>query len=76
MVLGIIAVVLWCFWYLAIPAAIVSLILGGVSLSRKSAGRSMAIAGVVLSIIAIGLAIIAIATAGAILSSFDWSSLQ
>ena len=45
MVLGIVAWVLCCFWYLLSP---VGLILGIVSLQQKQGGRGMAIAGVVL----------------------------
>lgn len=57
MVLGIVSVVCCGF-----PVAIVGLILGGISLSKKYDGRGMAIAGVVLSIISLVWSIIAIST--------------
>lgn len=56
MVLGIVAVVLFCLWYISIPAAIVGLILG--VLSNKAGKDGMATAGIVLSIIALAIAII------------------
>jgi hypothetical protein len=49
MVLGIVSVVLSCLWFLAIPAAIVGLILGIINLKNKKGGKGMAIAGLILS---------------------------
>lgn len=45
MVLGIIALVLFCIWYLSIPCAILAIIFG--VLGIKSTGKGMAIAGLV-----------------------------
>ena len=56
MVLGIISLVLFCFWFISIPCALISLILGIVGLSKaKSAGMNngMAVAGIVCSAIAL-----------------------
>lgn len=74
MVLGIVAVVFGCcFYYVSIPCGVIGLILGAMSLSKKKAGKGMAITGLVLSIVAIALSIVVIVTAGAILSSMPWS---
>lgn len=69
MVLGIIALVLSCLWYISIPCGLVGLILGGVALAKHTRGKGMAIAGLVCSIIAIGLVIIILAGLGAALTS-------
>ena len=53
MILGIVAVVLCCIWYLSIPCAILAIIFG--IIGKKRDGRGMAIAGLVLGIIAIAL---------------------
>lgn len=61
MVLGIIALVLFCVWYISVPCAIVGAALGGVSLSKAKAfgiKNGMATAGIVCSCIALGLAIL------------------
>ena len=61
MVLGIISLALFCFWYLALPCAIVSLILGSIGTSKaKQVGmkNGMATAGIVLSCVALGLALL------------------
>ena len=61
MVLGIISLVLFCVWYLAIPCAIVGAALGGVAQSKaKAAGvkNGMAVAGITCSCIALGVAIL------------------
>lgn len=61
MVLGIVALALFCVWYIALPCAIVGVILGGLALSKaKAAGakNGMAVAGVVCSCVALGIAII------------------
>lgn len=71
MVLGIISLVLFCIWYIALPCAIISLILGAVGSSNaKKAGmkNGMATAGIVMSCIALGLALLAVAGAMAFLS--------
>ena len=53
MVLGIVALVLFCVWYLSIPCGILAIIFG--ILSLKSTGKGMAIAGLITG--GIGLAI-------------------
>ena len=58
LVLGIIALVLWCIWYISIPCAILAIIFGAVG--RKKAGKSMAIAGLVMGIITVCLLVIII----------------
>ncbi len=69
MVLGIIAVVFFCMWYIAIPAAIVGLVLG--ILSNKAAKSGMATAGIVLSIIALAVAIIWLLGLGALIAGLS-----
>ena len=56
LVLGIIALVICCIWYVSIPCGIIALILGIIGL--KSSKRGMSIAGIVLGIIGIIIAII------------------
>lgn len=61
MVLGILSLVFFCLWYIAIPCALVGVILGGVSASKaKQAGmkNGSATAGIVCSCIALGLAVL------------------
>ena len=53
MVLGIIALVLFCIPFICFPCGIISVILGGVSLATKKGGKGMAIAGLVCSLVAI-----------------------
>lgn len=82
MVLGIVALVLFCMWYVAIPAAIVGAILSGVALKKaQDAGmkNGMATAGLVCSCIALGIAIVfvlgAVACANEIVNSLDYGYL-
>lgn len=49
MVLGIIAVVLWCVWFVSIPCTILAIVFGIIGL--KKPGKGMAIAGLVLGVI-------------------------
>lgn len=61
MILGIISLVLFCFWYISIPCAIVGVILGFVGKSKaKAAGApsGTATAGIACSFVAIGLWVI------------------
>lgn len=61
MVLGIVSLALFCLWYLALPCAIVGVILGGIAMNKaKMAGvkSNMAIAGVACSCVALGVAIV------------------
>lgn len=61
MVLGIIALVLFCVLYIAIPCAIIGAILGGVAMNKaKQAGvkNGMGVAGLTCSLIALGVLVI------------------
>jgi hypothetical protein len=61
MVCGIVGLCLsCCFWYVALPASIVGLILGIISLKNNEGGRGMAIAGVVTSSITVILALLVV----------------
>lgn len=58
MVLGIISLVLFCIWYIAIPCGIVAACLGGASVNKaKAVGQKngLATAGIVCSCIALGI---------------------
>ena len=69
MVLGIVSLVFFCFVYICIPCGIISIILGGVALAKKKAGKGMAIAGLACSIIGIAIYIILSLIGASILSS-------
>lgn len=69
MVLGIIALVFFCFVYVSIPCGIIALILGGVSIATKKPGKGMAIAGLVCGILAIVIYVICLLVGASILSS-------
>ncbi len=61
MVLGILSLVLFCYWVIAIPLAIIGISLSGVGMSKaKAVGmkNSMATAGIVCSSVALGVALI------------------
>lgn len=78
MVLGIVAIVLSCIWYISIPCAIIGLILG-IMYNKKNAKSGMATAGIVCSIIALILVVVVLlmAVAGlAFLGSSGLSNLQ
>lgn len=50
MICGIVSIVFnCCIWYISLPTAIVSFILGILSIKNKYSGKGMAIAGIVLS---------------------------
>lgn len=49
LVLGIVSIVLFCIPYVTIPAAIVGLILGIISLKNNKGSKGMAIAGIILA---------------------------
>ena len=51
MILGIVALVLWCVWFVSIPCAIIALVFGILSVKKK--GKGMAIAGIATSSAAI-----------------------
>lgn len=58
MVLGIIALVFFCIWYISIPCAILAIIFG--ILGLKTATRGMAIAGLVTGSIGLAISVIVI----------------
>lgn len=76
MVLGIIALVLFCVWYLSIPCAILAVIFG--ILGIKSKGKGMAIAGLVTGSIGLVVSVLIIiflvifGVAVGISDSLDW----
>jgi len=75
MVLGIVALVFCCIWYLGIPCAIVGAVLGGIAYSKaKAVGMKsgMAVAGLVCSCIALGLNILVIILAAIGLASLGF----
>jgi len=62
MVLGIISLVTFCLWFVAIPMAILAIVLGGIHLQKVNklpvqTGKGMAIAGLVCGLIAIAIAV-------------------
>jgi hypothetical protein len=64
LVLGLIAIVLFCFWWVSIPCAVLAIIFGALGkgkANRGASGGGMAIAGIVLGIIALALAIFVVA---------------
>ena len=70
MVLGIVALVLFCLWFISIPCSILAIIVGVIGM--KKGGKGMAIAGLVLGIVALvpaGLTIAGLATLSTSLSS-------
>ncbi len=69
MILGIIALCLGvCWYYISIPAAVLSIIFAAVTLGGHRGGKGMAIAGLVCSIVSLVPAIIIISTGAALLS--------
>ena len=61
MVLGIVSLVLFCVWYLAIPCGIVGAVLGAIARSKAveaGAKNGMANAGIACSCVALGLALL------------------
>jgi len=72
MVLGIVSLCFACVPYISLPCSIVGLILGLVSIKKKSGGKEMAVAGVVTSIITIALLLlILLGTLGMVGSLFS-----
>ena len=67
LVLGIISLVLWCYWPLSITCAILAIIFGIVG--KKREGRGMAIAGIVLGIIALCIWVIILICGAAFVAS-------
>jgi hypothetical protein len=65
MVLGIVALALFCLWYVSIPCGIVAIVLGVVARRRVAegtgGGRGMATAGLICGVISIVLALLILA---------------
>ena len=63
LVLGLIGIVLFCFWFLSIPCAILAIIFGALGkgkANRGASGGGMAVAGIVLGIISVALVILVV----------------
>ena len=60
MVLGIISLVLYCFYFISAICAVLALIFGAISLFEQRGGRGMAIAGIVCASVALVLVFICI----------------
>jgi len=78
LVLGIVALPLFCIWYIALPCAIVGLILS--ILARKKAkvtgvGAGMAKTGMILCIIALALDVLGAIVGAAIMAAF-WGAKE
>lgn len=69
MVLGIISLVVFCVPYFSIPASIVGLILGIISIRGKKDGKGMAVAGIILCSIALLIGVLIIILSAAFVSS-------
>ncbi len=70
MVLGIVSLVLsCCVPYVPVVLALLAVVLGGVSLSKKQGGKGMAIAGLVCGIIGLVPSVIVIISGAAIYSA-------
>lgn len=70
MVLGIVALVVsCCLYYISIPCAIISVILGAISIKNQKPGKGMAIAGLVCGIISLVPSIIVIVAGASLVSS-------
>ena len=76
MVLGIVSIIISCFYYLALPAAIVGLVLGIISIKGGKGGKGMAIAGIIMCSISILIGILLIVSCAAVVNNFgDFESL-
>ena len=64
MVLGLVSVVIFCIWYVALPCAIIAVVLGFIARAKanrgEASGGGMAMAGIVLGFVAIGIAVLVI----------------
>lgn len=69
MVLGIVSLVFFCFAYICIPCGIIAIILGGVALAKKAAGKGMAITGLVCAVVGVAVYVILSIIGASILSS-------
>ena len=77
MVLGIVAIVLFCVWYIGLPCAVVGLVLSALGLRRakeSGTGKGMATAGLVLCVIALGIDVLGIFLAAWFLALLGWGA--
>ena len=75
MILGIVAVVFCCLWYITIPCGILAIVFSIVG--KKKGGKGMATAGLVLGIIAIALyVLLIICGVGALMGLASISNLE
>lgn len=74
MVLGIIAILFCCVWYINIPCSIIAIIFS--IAGRKDAGRGMGIAGLVLGIVALVLYVFLIVLGLAAIAGFTSSIID
>ena len=65
MILGIIAVVCVCWWYVSIPCAIIAIIFGVVG--KQDAGKGMGTTGLILGIIALALYVLMVVGVGSLI---------
>lgn len=71
MVLGIVSVICsCCFYYIALPCAIIGVAFGAISIKKGGSGKGMGIAGLVCSIVGLVPAIITLVIGGTIMSWF------
>lgn len=72
MVCGIVSMLISCIFYIALPVAVVGLILGIISLRNKKGGKGMAIAGIITSCITLLFCILIIIGVGALMGNEDF----
>ena len=74
MVLGIVALVLFCYAYISIPCAIIGAALSGVSMKKaQEAGmkNGLAVAGLVCSVVALAICVVYLILAAAAIAEFN-----
>ena len=77
LILGIVSLVLFCFWYISLPCSIVAIVLGVIG--RKKGGKGMGTAGIVLGSIALVLVVVILILAAVgvgMLASMDPNTLN
>lgn len=74
MVLGILSVVLCCLWYIAIPAGLIAVILGALSMKDPSS-KAFAITGIITGIIGLVIGILWIVFIGALVAAASASGV-
>ncbi|MBX9624082.1 MAG: DUF4190 domain-containing protein [Gemmataceae bacterium] len=60
-VCGLIALVIFCFWPLSVPLALLGIVFGAIAHNSGKAGRGFAVAGITLEIIAVALLVVLLA---------------